>query len=75
MSAKPAINLSNLNINEVIDNKRERLKATYVIDDTGNTFYLYCGMKLKEKDFENMYPVEIVHTNPKGDNADGTHVK
>jgi hypothetical protein len=75
MGAKPVINLSNLNITEVIDNKRERLKATYVIDKDGNCYYLYCGNQLREKDFERMFPVDIINNNPKGLNADTTHVK
>jgi len=32
-------------------------------------------MTLTEKDFEMMIPIEIIRTNPKGDNADGTHVR
>jgi len=75
MSAKNNPNLSHLNINEVISNRTERCKATFVIDEEGESYYLYCGMRLREKDFEQMYPVEIISSNPKGVNVDGTHIK
>ncbi len=75
MSVKQSPNLSHLNISEVITNKTERSKATYIIDKEGEPYYFYCGMRLREKDFEQMYPVEIINTNPKGLNKDGTHIK
>ena len=75
MSKQTSPNLSHLNIGEVILNKSERSKATFVIDSEGESYYLYCGMRLREKDFESMYPVEIIASNPKGLNKDGTHIK
>lgn len=75
MSAKNSPNLSHLNINEVVYNKRERMKATYVITPDGSCYYLYKGLTLKEKDFEAMHPIEVIKENPKGVNVDGTHIK
>ena len=75
MSKQTNPNLSHLNIAEVITNKSERSKATYIIYPEGESGYLYEGMMLREKDFENMYPVEIISSNPKGLNADTTHIK
>jgi len=75
MGAKTPINLSNLNISQVIENKKERQKATYVIDNNSEEYYLYCGKKVGVKDFEMAFPIEIIHNNPKGLNVDGTHVK
>jgi hypothetical protein len=73
MSAKN--NLSQINWEEYFANKSERNKATYVITPDCKSHYLYEGMILREKDFEMMVPVEIIKTNPKGNNADTTHIK
>lgn len=73
MSVKRANPLSQINWSEYFGNKAERNKATYVINSNGS-YYLYDGMVLKEKDFEMMIPIEIIRTNPKGDNVDGKYV-
>lgn len=49
------------NIAQVIKNKIERMKATFVFNSNGS-YYLYRGDKIKPEHFVMMFPIEPVKT-------------
>lgn len=59
------------NIQEVIKNKGTRNQTPFYINgNTGEQYYLLNGMKVSEKVFFDMFPVDIIVDNGKGDNPE-----
>jgi hypothetical protein len=59
------------NINQVIQNKRERAKATFRIMK-GNMFWLYNGKTYSQKQFNELLPISVLPNRKKGIGKDGT---
>ena len=55
------------NVSDVIRNKQERSKASFVIDHNGNSFFLYRGEKIAPKHFNLIFPIEIKTISNKGE--------
>jgi len=59
------------NINQVIQNKRERAKATFrVMKDNG--FWIYNGKTYSQKQFNELLPISVLPNRTKGEGKDGT---
>jgi hypothetical protein len=56
------------NIRKVIENRREKATATFVITPGGDSYYLYKGQRIPEKHFNIMFPTEIKKVSDKGEN-------
>ena len=59
------------NIQQVIQNKRERAKATFrVMRENG--FWLYEGKTYSEKQFNKLLPISVLPNRKKGEGKDGS---
>lgn len=58
------------NVCDVVANKGIRASASFVYNPNGNSFYRYEGREIPEKEFEELYPIELKRINVKGDNVD-----
>ena len=75
MSKQTNPNLSHLNIAEYLYNKSVRNITPAIIDCNGVAVHLFGGEEIPSEKFEAMYPLTLVSSNPKGLNADTTHIK
>lgn len=55
------------NVIQVIKNRIERSKASFIIDAHGNGFFLYKGDKIAPKHFNLIFPVEVKTISNKGE--------
>ena len=65
-SKKQHLHQYTTNISEVLRNKQERAKATYVIKNDGAYFINYKGAILTPAQFEEMLPISIHNVGVKG---------
>jgi hypothetical protein len=59
-----------INLAEVIRNKNERNKHSFVYKGNGESYYLMKGKKVSVKDFNKKFPIDYVYDAGKGDNKD-----
>lgn len=59
------------NINQVIQNKRERANATFRVMK-GNMFWLYNGKTYSQKQFNELLPISVLPNRKKGSGKDGS---
>ena len=70
----PKSNLKVTGIAEYIRNKAKRKETLFTITPEGG-FYFDEGRRIKESEFEKLYPTELKPVCYKGENCDGTKVK
>jgi len=70
----PKSNLKVTGIAEYIRNKAKRKETLFTITPEGG-FYFDEGRRIKESEFDSLYPVELKPVCYKGENCDGTKVK
>lgn len=57
------------NVIQVVKNKVERAKASFIIDDNGNGFFLYKGDRIAPKHFDLIFPIDIKTVSNKGEDC------
>lgn len=65
-SKKQHLHQYTTNISEVLRNKQERTKATYVIKNDGSYFISYKGAILTPEQLEEMLPISVHNVGVKG---------
>jgi len=65
-SKKQHLHQYTTNISEVLRNKQERAKATYIIRNDGTHLFSYLGAVLTPEQFESLLPVSVHNVGVKG---------
>lgn len=68
MPYKPIHRKVKTNICKVLENRRKRSAASWVITPAGESYYLLNKERIKENHFNLMFPVEVKKVSDKGEN-------